>query len=101
MVGITDGIGVQVGGRRTGVQVDVGTSIVGGNVAGGNGFRDEVGSLKMEKTTMMMTTVANNTIMERMSHIFKLIFMTCSPLNQGCSIFLSFVSISDFESMSS
>ena len=72
-VGMTNTVGVQVGGNETNVAVEVGISIVGGSVAGGNGLREELGFAKIANTTPMMINAATNTTMERISHTFTFI----------------------------
>jgi hypothetical protein len=84
-VGVNQTVGVQVAGRRTDVGVGVGISMVGTSVAGGNGFREEVGSLKMENTTIMTTTVPMRTRMERISQILMFSFMHWPPPNRFCA----------------
>jgi hypothetical protein len=75
--------------------------MVAGNVAGGKGFTEEVGSLKIVITTMTTMTVAIKTRTERTSQILMFNFM-CRPPQTGISANnRPFVSISDFESMSS
>jgi hypothetical protein len=64
------------------VGVGVGISIVGMSVAGGNGFREDVGLLKMEKTMITTTTVPIRTRMERISQILMFSFMCWPPPNR-------------------
>jgi hypothetical protein len=78
-VGVNQGVGVQVAGRRTVVGVGVGMSIVGTSVAGGNGLREDVGSLKMENTTITTITVPRRARMARISQILMFSFMYWPP----------------------
>jgi hypothetical protein len=81
-VAVTHGVGVQVEGSRTVVGVGVGISIVGMSVAGGKGFREDVGLLKMERITMTTTTVPIRTRMERISQTLMFNFMYWPPPNR-------------------
>jgi hypothetical protein len=97
-VGVKYTVGVQVGGSITEVAVEVGISIVGGRVAGGNGLIEEVGLAKIASTTPKTISAASKTIMERISHTFS--FMLSLP-SWGSLKSFPFVSISDFEPLSS
>lgn len=85
-VGVKYSVGVQVGGSITEVAVDVGISIVGGKVAGGNGLIEEVGLAKIARTTPKTISAANRTTMERTSHTLS--FML--PSHPGFSKIFSF-----------
>jgi hypothetical protein len=85
-VGVKYTVGVQVGGNITEVAVEVGISMVGGNVAGGNGLIDEDGLAKIARTTPKTISAANKTTMERTSHTLS--FML--PSHPGVSKIFSF-----------
>jgi hypothetical protein len=77
---LTGGTGVQVAGSLTKVGVEVGMSMVGTIVGGGNGLMDEVGFVKIDPITAMTITALISTSTERISQM--LIFIVFPPYSR-------------------
>jgi hypothetical protein len=74
---VTSAVAVQVGGRERIVGVLVGSSIRAGMVGGGNGFREEFGSIAIWAKTTTRQQMLTKPMMERMSHNREFIPSSC------------------------
>jgi hypothetical protein len=68
-------VGVQVGGRAAGVEVDVGMNNVGRAVAGGNGFIEDDGFRKIKPTINPRRMTPNSKIIDSKSQIDVFIYI--------------------------
>jgi NDP-sugar pyrophosphorylase family protein len=83
--GVPAGVCVHVGGRRIGVAVEVGNSIVGGRVGGGKGLKKISGLIKTAVKQAHMLQVNSKTSTVKTSH-GETFFIDPLPMRPNCNI---------------